>query len=88
MLTESLTVLAAAGGSAVATAAGTDAWAGLRGRVAALLVDLEGVSLEALLSLDGDTLAEPMARLLRQIDDPQHYFADYNPSTSTGETPG
>ncbi|MEU3739700.1 MULTISPECIES: hypothetical protein [unclassified Streptomyces] len=52
------------------------------------VVDLEGVSLEALLSLDGDTLAEPMARLLRQIDDPRHYFADYNPSTSTGEAPG
>ncbi|MGB8941166.1 MAG: hypothetical protein WCD21_13170 [Streptomyces sp.] len=52
------------------------------------VVDLEGVSLEALLSLDGDTLAEPMARLLRQIDDPRHYVADYNPSTSTGEAPG
>ncbi|MFF8942196.1 hypothetical protein ACF1A5_07925 [Streptomyces sp. NPDC014864] len=36
MLVESLTVLAAAGGSAVATAAGTDAWSALRERMAAL----------------------------------------------------
>ena len=34
MLTESLTALAAAGGAAVAQAAGTDAWEGLRQRVA------------------------------------------------------
>ncbi|MGW0909440.1 hypothetical protein [Streptomyces sp. NPDC002853] len=46
------------------------------------VVDLEGVSLEVLLSLDGDMLAEPMARLLRQIDAPRYYFADYNPSAT------
>ena len=34
MLTEALTALAAAGGSAVVQAAGKDAWAGFRGRVA------------------------------------------------------
>jgi phage-related minor tail protein len=35
MLAESLMALAAAGGAAVAQAAGTDAWAGLRSRIAA-----------------------------------------------------
>ena len=34
MLAEALTALAAAGGTAVVQAAGTDAWAGFRGRVA------------------------------------------------------
>ncbi|MFD8766536.1 hypothetical protein [Streptomyces mirabilis] len=37
MLTEALTALAAAGGTAVAQAAGTEAWAGIRQRVARLL---------------------------------------------------
>ncbi|MEV5083971.1 hypothetical protein AB0K74_36005 [Streptomyces sp. NPDC056159] len=37
MLAESLTVLAAAGGTAVAQAMGTDAWVGLRSRIAAWL---------------------------------------------------
>ncbi|WP_405554025.1 hypothetical protein [Streptomyces sp. NBC_01171] len=36
MLFEAMTALAAAGGSAVVQAAGTDAWNGFRGRVAAL----------------------------------------------------
>lgn len=43
------------------------------------LIDLRGVSLETLLSLDGNALAEPIARILRQIDDPQNSFSDYNP---------
>jgi hypothetical protein len=34
MLTEALTALAAAGGTAVVQAAGKDAWTGFRGRVA------------------------------------------------------
>lgn len=37
MLVEALTALAAAAGAAVVQAAGTDAWHGMRGRVAALL---------------------------------------------------
>ncbi|MCF6526058.1 hypothetical protein [Streptomyces sp. JJ36] len=37
MMTEAMTALAAAGGTAVVQAAGTDAWSGLRTRVAVLL---------------------------------------------------
>ena len=37
MLTEALTTLAAAGGTAVVKAAGTDAWEGVQGRAARLL---------------------------------------------------
>lgn len=37
MLTEALTALAASGGAAVVQAAGTDAWATLRGRIASVL---------------------------------------------------
>lgn len=46
------------------------------------LVDLTGVSLEALRSLDEDSLAAPLAALLRRIDDPQAIAAGYNQSRS------
>jgi hypothetical protein len=43
------------------------------------LVDLAGVSLEALRSLDGRVLASSLAELLRRIDNPQASASDYNP---------
>ncbi|MGW6732966.1 hypothetical protein [Streptomyces sp. NPDC055013] len=68
MLTEALVALAAAGGTAVVQAAGTDAWSGLRQRVAQLLgrgdADREQVELDRLeqtaaaLEAAGDTEAE------------------------------
>jgi hypothetical protein len=43
------------------------------------LVDLAGVSLEALRSLDGRILASSLAELLQRIDNPQASVSDYTP---------
>ncbi|MER5220774.1 hypothetical protein [Streptomyces flaveus] len=45
------------------------------------LVDLSGVSLEALRSMDNTAVAESLERLLHHIDSPQSITeSDYNPS--------
>jgi len=43
------------------------------------LVDLSGVSLEALRSMDGRAIAESLEQLLRHIDGPQAITVSYNP---------
>ncbi|MEV6010581.1 hypothetical protein AB0M29_27655 [Streptomyces sp. NPDC051976] len=43
------------------------------------LVDLAGVSLEALRCLDGRILASSLAELLHRIDNPQASVSDYTP---------
>ncbi|MGW7077402.1 hypothetical protein [Streptomyces sp. BA2] len=43
------------------------------------LVDLSGVSLEALLSMDGTAIAVSLEQLLRHIDGPQAIAVSYNP---------
>jgi hypothetical protein len=48
------------------------------------LVDLTGVSLDALRSMDDDLLAAPLAGLLRGIDDPQAIAAGYNGARAEG----
>jgi hypothetical protein len=62
MLTEAMVAVAAAGGAAVVQAAGTDAWQGLRQRVAALLgrgePQLEQAELDRL-DRTAATLAQP-----------------------------
>jgi hypothetical protein len=42
------------------------------------LVDLTGLSLDALRSMDDGLLAVPLAELLRGIDDPQAIAAGFN----------
>ncbi|MFJ6566805.1 hypothetical protein ACIQNU_05260 [Streptomyces sp. NPDC091292] len=44
------------------------------------LVDLSGVSLEALRSMDGTAVTESLAHLLLHIDGPQAITVSYNPS--------
>ncbi|GAA4057901.1 hypothetical protein GCM10022233_33020 [Streptomyces shaanxiensis] len=44
------------------------------------LVDLSGVSLEALRSMDGGVFTESLEQLLRHIDGPQAITLSYNPS--------
>lgn len=43
------------------------------------LIDLTGVSLEALRSMDSALLATPVARLLRKVYDPQGSASTFNP---------
>lgn len=52
------------------------------------LVDLAGVSLEALLSIDGTVLAEPLADLLQSIDDPQVSASGVGPRAPSPQTVG
>ncbi|MGW6023269.1 hypothetical protein [Streptomyces sp. NPDC055099] len=44
------------------------------------LVDLSGVSLEALLSMDGSAIAGALEPLLRHIDDARAVTMSYSPS--------
>lgn len=44
------------------------------------LVDLSGVSLEALLSMDGSAIEGSLAPLLRHIDDARAVTMSYSPS--------
>ncbi|MFG3656623.1 hypothetical protein [Streptomyces sp. NPDC047706] len=48
--------------------------------VESCLVDLSGVSLEALRSMDGTAFTESLEQLLRHIDGPQAITVSYNPS--------
>ncbi|WP_309056535.1 hypothetical protein [Streptomyces sp.] len=74
VLVEALTAVAAAGGAAVVQAAGTDAWYGVRDRVAALLgrgdEQLEQAALERLdrtaRALEADRGVDPGQELSRQ----------------------
>ncbi len=43
------------------------------------LVDLAGISLDALRSIDGAVLDESVADLLRKIEDPEASVGGYNP---------
>ncbi|GAB2998600.1 hypothetical protein GCM10023080_075610 [Streptomyces pseudoechinosporeus] len=45
------------------------------------LVDLSGVSLEALRSMDNTAVAESLERLLHQIDDPSITESGHNPQS-------
>ncbi|MFF8942994.1 hypothetical protein ACF1A5_12125 [Streptomyces sp. NPDC014864] len=44
------------------------------------LVDLSGISLEALRSMDGPAFTESLEQLLHHIDGPQAITLSYNPS--------